>query len=332
MATSWPTSHWVEAHRERIGLALQVFPLETRSEPARHLLAAGQLAESLGFDACFFGDHPAWGLDCWLHMAALAVTTSRIRLGPNVACAGYRHPVLLARLAADLDNLSGGRLILGLGAGWDANEYANLGLPFPSVAARQAQLEETIQVLRGVWGEQPWSFAGRYVQTTAAQVRPGPLQRPAPPLMIAGGGERVTLRQVAQYADACQLAAFGMVSGAATAEGVRQKLAVLRQHCDATGRPYETVLRTHFTGWLILAEDAGALAAKVRAAVPEGLERRFNGPWSGFAIAATPAEAVAMYQELAAAGIQYFIIEILDAADTETIRILAERVMPALRR
>jgi hypothetical protein len=88
------------------------------------------LAEDLGFDAFFVGDHPAWALDPWLHLAALAVTTERIRLGVNVCCALYRHPVLTARLAADLDNLSNGRLILGLGNGWDANEFANLGLPF----------------------------------------------------------------------------------------------------------------------------------------------------------------------------------------------------------
>ncbi len=119
-----------------IGFGLQVFPVETRNDPTRALLAAGRLAEELGFDAFFFGDHPAWGLECWVHMAALATTTNRIRLGPNVICAGYRHPVLTARLAADLDNLSGGRLILGLGAGWDANEYANLGLPFLSAHER----------------------------------------------------------------------------------------------------------------------------------------------------------------------------------------------------
>jgi alkanesulfonate monooxygenase SsuD/methylene tetrahydromethanopterin reductase-like flavin-dependent oxidoreductase (luciferase family) len=119
-----------------IGFGLQVFPVETRNDPTRALLAPGRLAEELGFDAFFFGDHPAWGLDCWVHMAALATTTNGIRLGSNVVCAGYRHPVLTARLAADLDNLSGGRLILGLGAGWDANEYANLGLPFLSAHER----------------------------------------------------------------------------------------------------------------------------------------------------------------------------------------------------
>lgn len=90
MTGAWSTNPWVAAHQEQIGVALQVFPLETPSEPARHLLAAGQLAEALWFDAFLLGDHPAWGLDCWLHLGALAVTTRRIRLGPNVACAWSR--------------------------------------------------------------------------------------------------------------------------------------------------------------------------------------------------------------------------------------------------
>jgi alkanesulfonate monooxygenase SsuD/methylene tetrahydromethanopterin reductase-like flavin-dependent oxidoreductase (luciferase family) len=328
MIKSPPLAPWVARHSQQVGFGLQVFPTDTKGDPARALLAAGHLAEDLGFDAFFVGDHPAWGLDCWVHMAALAATTNRIRLGPNVACAGYRHPVLTARLAADLDNLSEGRLILGLGAGWDANEYANLGLPFLSARERQAALEEAILIMRGVWGEEPFSFHGRYFHTDNARVAPAPMQHPALPLLIAGGGERITLRQVAQYADACQLGSFGMISGGITPDDIRRKLAVLRGHCEALGRPFETVLRTHFTGWLILAEDEARLAAKIQHYFPEGVEQRFSGSWSGFAVAATPAQAIMMYQALAAAGIQYFIIETLDAADEETIRLLAEAVVP----
>lgn len=328
MGAAWPCHPWVEAHRDRVSFGLQVFPNDTASGPARQLLAAGRLAEALGFDAFFVGDHPGWGPDCWLHLAALAAQSTRIGLGPNVACAGYRHPVLTARLAADLDNLSDGRLILGLGAGWDGNEYANLGLPFPPIAERQAQLEEAITVIQGVWGAAPFTFHGRFVQCERARVTPPPVQQPGPPLLIAGGGERVTLRQVARYADACQLSSFGMVSGAATPAEIRHKLEVLRQHCEALGRPFETVLRTHFTGWLILAEDEPRLAAKVQRMIPEGLEQRFSGPWSGFAVAATLDQAVSTYRSLAEAGIQYFLVETLDAADEETIRLLAERVVP----
>src|SRR4051794_39402559 len=112
MSEHWPPSPWVEQWRDRVGFALHVFPIDTPGDKSRHLLAAGRLAEALGFDAFFVGDHPAWAPEAWVHLAALAVQTERIRLGLNVACALYRHPVLTARLAADVDNLSAGRLIL----------------------------------------------------------------------------------------------------------------------------------------------------------------------------------------------------------------------------
>ena len=327
-----PAHPWVEEHLNRVGFGLQVFPIDTKTDPGRHLLAAGQLAEKLGFDAFFTGDHPTWGLEGWMPLAALAVKTERIRLGSNVNCIFYRHPVMLARLAADLDQMSQGRLILGLGCGWDANEFANFGMPFPPVRERQAALEEAITIIRGVWGDEPFTFHGRYFQATGAQVMPLPLQRPSPPLLIAGGGERVTLRQVAQYADASSVGSFDMVSGEPTPEGIRHKLGVLRQHCEALGRPFDSMLRTHFTGWLILAENEAHLQAKLKRYFPEGLEQRFSGPWSGFALACTPEKAITYYQELVDVGIQYFIVQTLDAADEETIRLLAEQVMPAIRK
>jgi alkanesulfonate monooxygenase SsuD/methylene tetrahydromethanopterin reductase-like flavin-dependent oxidoreductase (luciferase family) len=332
MAINWTPSPWVVEHRDRVGFALQVFPLETREKPGRQLVAAGRLAETLGFDAFFVGDHPAWGLDPWIHLAALATATTRIRLGTNVLGIGYRHPLLTARLAADLDNLSDGRLILGVGCGWDANEYAAFGLPFPPVPERQAALEEALAIIRGAWGDAPFSCCGQHFSVADARISPPPTQRPSPPLLIGGGGERVTLRQVAQYADACSVSSFGLVSGSATADGIKRKLAALRHHCRECGRDDATILRTHFTGWLLLAVDEARLAAKVARYFPAGIGRRFGGPWSGFALAATPEQAIAHYRALVDAGIQYFIVESLDADDEETMRLLAERVVPHVRR
>jgi alkanesulfonate monooxygenase SsuD/methylene tetrahydromethanopterin reductase-like flavin-dependent oxidoreductase (luciferase family) len=322
---------WVTSFRDKIGFGLQVFPIENRDQPARHLLAAGRLAEELGFDSFWFGDHPAWALDCWLHMAALAVQTERIRLGVNVACAQYRHPVLTARAVADIDNLSDGRSILGLGVGWDENEFGNLGLPFLPAPERLAALEEAIAIIRGVWADEPFTFEGCYFQTRNARVTPPPRQRPGPAVLIAGGGERVTLRQVAQLGDACQISNFGMASGATTMGDVQRKLSVLDSHLAEVGRPAESVLRTHFTGWLILAEDEVRLEAKVRRMIPEGMDQRFSGPWRGYAVATTPGRAVEMYRELAAVGIQYFVVATLDATDAETIHLLAEEVVPKVQ-
>ena len=135
-------------------------------------------------------------------MAALAMRTDRIRTrGQRRLRAPTRNPVLRARLAADLDNLSNGRLILGLGIGWDENEFNNLGIPFPSVPERQAALDEAIAIMRGAWGPEPLSFKGRHFRTRDVLIRPAPRQQPGPPILIAGGGERVTLRQVAECGD-----------------------------------------------------------------------------------------------------------------------------------
>ncbi|HXF60780.1 MAG TPA: LLM class flavin-dependent oxidoreductase [Caldilineaceae bacterium] len=331
MEHQWTPSPWVVERRSRITFGVQIFPIGTPHEPSHQLLAAGRLVEQLGLDAFYVSDHPAWGLEPWLHLGALAVVTERVRLGCIVHCAHYRHPVLTARLAADLDNLSRGRLVLGLGAGWDANEFANLGLSFLSARERQAALEEAIAIIHGVWGDSPFSFDGRYFQTANTQVQPRPMQQPRPPLLIAGAGERVTLRQVAAHADACNFLGAVAFSGDDRVSGpddVRRKLAALAAHCERIGRPADTILCTHLTGWLMLAPTPAAVEAKVRHYVPEGLERRFTGAFANYVVAATPAQAIEHYQALAEAGVQHFVIASQDAADHETLHLLSEEVMP----
>src|SRR5215471_18403343 len=330
-ALEYQQSAWAQQFRDRPGFAVQVFPIDTPEDPARHLLEAARLAEELGLDAFFVGDHPAWALDPFVHLAAIAATTHRIRLGVNVCCALYRHPVMTARLAADVDNLSGGRLILGLGNGWDGNEFANLGLPFPPARDRQQALEEAITIMLGAWQEEPFSFEGKHFKCTGAHVSPEPIQRPSLPIMIAGGGERVTLRQVARYADACnifQVDPFGQGVNQVTPERVADKLSILGEHCAAIGRDYDTVLRTYGTGWTILAPDERSLEAKMARYFPDGLEQRYAGTWRHFVSGATPEQAVDQFRALRAAGVQYFIVETLDATDTETITLLAKEVAP----
>ncbi len=327
METQLPLFTWVEANRDRVGFGLQVFPLPDDPAPGARVLEAGRLAEELGFDAFFLGDHPAYAPECWLHLGVLASQTERIRLGSVVNCALYRHPVMTARLATDVDHLSGGRLILGLGIGWNAVEFAQLGLPFPSVPERQAALEEVIAIIRGVWGPQPFTYHGTYFHTDEERVAPPPVQRPGPPLLIAGAGERRTLRQVAQHADACNFGAGSATGGVRSPDDVRHKLAVLREHCHAVGRPFEDILRTHFTTWLILAEDEASAQAKLNRYYPEGVpaDKRETR------IAGTPDTVLPYFQALADAGIQYFVVQSLDAADEETFRLLAQEVAPRVR-
>ena len=321
------SSHpWVREFRDRIGWGLQAFALPTDPDPAPRIMAAGRLADELGFDAFFLGDHPAYAPEAWLHLGALAVQTTRVRLGSVVLCAGYRPPVLTARLAADLDNLCSGRAILGLGHGWNATEFAQLGLPFPSVPERQAALAETVEIIRGVWGSRPFSFHGRYHNTEQEQILPSPVQRPSPPLLLAGAGERTALKLVARYADACNFGPGHATGLARTGDAVRHKNAVLDQYCIDVGRDPGAVLRTHFTSWLMLAPTDAAARAKLDHYYPEGIneEQRFSR------VVGTPPQVAAYYQALVDAGMEYFVVQTLDAADTETIELLAREVIPAV--
>jgi alkanesulfonate monooxygenase SsuD/methylene tetrahydromethanopterin reductase-like flavin-dependent oxidoreductase (luciferase family) len=309
----WRPSPWVLERRGRISFQVQPFPALDDPAPTERALAAARLAEELGFDAVSFGDHPLF-LDCWVWLAAVAATTRRIRLGPGVACAAYRPPRATARLATDLDRLSGGRLVLGLGAGWTAVEFEALGVPFASAAERGAKLAETLAVLTDLWGPAPVSVVGEDYT---------PRQRPRPPILVAGGGERVTLRLVARYADACNIGAGPAAGGAGTPEAVAAKLAVLRGHCAAIGRPYDHVLRTHFTGSLVLARDEAGVRAKRERYAGD----RFIRPEHVL----TPTAAVAAFQALADVGIEYFLVQSFDAGDEETLRLLAEDVAPRVR-
>lgn len=318
---------WVREFRNRVGWGLQAFALSDDPDPVPRMMAAGRLAEELGFDAFFIGDHPAYAPEAWLHLGALAVQTTRIRLGSIVLCAGYRPPVLTARLAADLDNLSDGRFILGLGHGWNAAEFAQLGLPFPSVPDRQAAMAETIEIIRGVWGAEPFTYHGAYHTTELERILPLPRQVPGPPLVLAGAGERTALRLVARYADACNFGPGHATGLARTAEDVRHKNAVLDRYCQEIGRDPRSILRTHFTSWLMLAPTAAAARAKRDRYYPHGLseEQRFSR------VVGDPEAVARYYQSLVDAGMDYFVVQLLDAADTETIELLAREVAPNVR-
>jgi alkanesulfonate monooxygenase SsuD/methylene tetrahydromethanopterin reductase-like flavin-dependent oxidoreductase (luciferase family) len=325
--TQAPLLPWVEQFRDKVGFGIEAFAWADDSSPSRSVIAAGQLVDELGYDAFFIGDHPGYATEAWIHLAAVAMTTSRVRLGSVVNCASYRHPAMLARLAADLDHISGGRLMLGLGIGWNAEEFAQLGIPFLSVRERQEALVETIVIVRGLWGPEPFTFQGKHYSTSKGHVVPPPLQQPGPPLLIAGSGEETTFRQVAKYADACNFGAGRNVGIVRGDEEIRQKLAVLRQRCDEIGRPYNQILKTHFTTWLILGDTDQEAQEKLIRYYPDGL----NEDQKITRIAGSPTRVIPYFQSLVDAGMQYFVIQILDARDTQTIELLAKEVAPHIK-
>ncbi|MFI1920779.1 MULTISPECIES: LLM class F420-dependent oxidoreductase [unclassified Streptomyces] len=234
--------------------------------PGAELAAAGAAAEAAGvsrlsvmdhyFQMEFNGGAEAPMLEAYTTLAFLAAHTSTIRLGALVTGVTYRHPGLLAKIVTTLDVLSGGRASLGIGAAWYDREHEGLGVAFPSTAERFERLEETLRICLRMWDPQDnGPFEGAHYRLAETLCVPAPVSSPRPEILIGGGGERKTLRLVARYADACNL----FVS---TPEEVRHKLDVLRGHCEAERRDYDTVLKTiTYSG---VAADEGDLDGLLR--------------------------------------------------------------------
>jgi alkanesulfonate monooxygenase SsuD/methylene tetrahydromethanopterin reductase-like flavin-dependent oxidoreductase (luciferase family) len=317
---SKPAHPWVAAGVGRTRFAIGPVFLSEWSE----ILAFVQRAEALGFDACWANDHPNRLMDCWTTLSALALATERIRLITLVSCVYYRTPYLLARQAADVDRLSGGRLVLGIGSGWDKAEFAEMCIPLPSTAIRQETMEETLQIVQGLWRGEPFTFEGKHRQVKEAVLRVLPVQQPYVPILIAGGGENVTLRQVARYADMSNFAPHESAGSAFGISDVHRKLGRLREYCSEIGRPYDSIVRSHYTPLLTLAPDEGKLAAKKKKArIPDAELRTVP-------MFATPEQAIKHYQALSDAGIQFFFC-LVNGRDDETIHLLAEVVIPAIK-
>jgi alkanesulfonate monooxygenase SsuD/methylene tetrahydromethanopterin reductase-like flavin-dependent oxidoreductase (luciferase family) len=314
-----PVHPWVAEGARRLRFAIcGMFA----SKPA-DIIKAAQRAESLGFDAYWANDHPNRSMDCWGQLTMLAMATEKIRLISLVSCIYYRTPFLLARQAGDVDRVSGGRLVLGLGVGDDVPEFSEMCLDFPPLKERQEALEETVAVVRGLWRGERFSFEGKHFRVREAAVRQVPVQEPYVPVLIGGGGERVTLRQVARLADVSNFAPHEWSGSAFQVSDVRRKYEALRRHCQDVGRPYDSVLRTHYTPLLTLAEDDTSLERKRAAArIPDASLHQE-------VVFATPTRAVRHYQALADAGVQYFLASI-NFEDEETVRLFAEEVVPAV--
>src|SRR5438034_3539889 len=175
-------------------------------------------------------------LESWSTLSALAALVPRIRVGTIVLGNTYRHPAVVAKMAAQVDIISGGRLLLGLGAGWQENEHQAYGIPFYTMRERLDRLDEACQVMKSLWTQHRSQFKGRYYQLSDAPLEPKPVQTPHPELMIGGGGERVTLRIVAKHADHWNVWGGPKV--------LARKTKVLEEHCAKAGRDPGTIARS----------------------------------------------------------------------------------------
>jgi F420-dependent oxidoreductase-like protein len=250
-------------------------------------------------------------LEGWTVLAALAAVTSRIRLATLCTAVGYRNPAHLAKIAASVDLISRGRLTLGIGAGIFEDEYRQYGWEFPPLpATRIRQMEEAVQVILKMWTEKRTTFHGRYFQVEGAILEPKPAQKPRPPVMIAGSGEQMTLRAVARLADACNIVDGDVAE-------IRHKFDVLRRHCDAVGRDYDTIEKTRIQPWLLGRNDAAVAAKRERLAA--------RGPLRGFV--GTVFEAIDLIGQYQDAGVD-LMINAHRQNDAETRELFASDVMP----
>ena len=233
------------------------------SKPWDQVLAVAQHAAETGWDGVYVADHfmpnaadvsgPV--MECWSAMAALAAAVPRVRLGTLVCGNTYRHPAVLAKIAAAVDVISDGRLVLGLGAGWQENEHAAYGIPFHTVGERLSMLDEACAVVTGLLRNERTTFDGRWYQLADAPCEPKPVNERLP-LLIGGGGEKVTLRIAAQWADEWNV--WG------TPEIVRHKAAVLDEHCQRLSRDPAAIARS--TQALLFLSDDQAWLDKRRSA------------------------------------------------------------------
>jgi F420-dependent oxidoreductase-like protein len=295
--------------------AIQTPQYRTDSES---LLAVWQAAERLGFRSAWLMDHlypilapPAEPmLEAWTTLAALAARTTTIRIGVLVSANTFRHPAVLARMAATIDQLSHGRLEVGLGAAWCREEHVENGLPFPPLRERLDRLDEACSVLRALWTEPAVTFAGQHYALDGARCAPKPLQARLP-LLLGGQGERRALRIVAKHADRWN------ASGAAGA--LAAKAAILRAHCAAIGRDPAAIALTVRNDFLL--SDDGALTDKrvARLARFAGVPADELRPrvWIGGA-----AEIVERLRAFAAAGFDECILALDPPYDATAIAML----------
>ncbi len=232
----------------RIGLQIPSFTYPSSPALRDILKDIVQTADEGGFYSVWVMDHhfqiefagPPENemLEAYSTLSYFAGLTEKVKLGALVTGVVYRYPGILAKTVSTLDVLSGGRAYLGIGAAWFDREARGLGVPFPEVKERFERLEETLQIILQMWSDNVGAYNGKHYQLAETLNSPQPITKPHPPIMIGGTGEKKTLRMVAQYGDACNL--FDGMGW----DRVAQKLDVLKQHCEALGRPYEEIEKT----------------------------------------------------------------------------------------
>jgi probable F420-dependent oxidoreductase len=288
--------------------------------------------ERLGFDSIWTNDHlypyegPVSGpfYDAWTPLCALATVTSKIRLGPFVLVDSFRYPSIVAKETSALDQVSGGRVEVGLGAGWWKEEFDAYGIPFIDAETRIAALREGIQIIKKMWTEEKTTFRGKYHSVESVYNNPKPVQKPHPPLWVAGADRRV-MKVAAEFADVWDLGFYP----SNTPEGYRKKVKALERCCRDIGRNPDGLCKS-WHGEIVIAGTESELRRRVaQLRTAGGLQA--GEPIDVARIIGTPDQCAKQIERLAEYGASYIMIRFDEMEKIEPLKLFAEEVMPRFR-
>jgi F420-dependent oxidoreductase-like protein len=283
--------------------------------------------ERLGYHSVWLDDHLMYKnssiLECWTTLSALSAVTHRIRLGTMVTCNTFRNPALLAKMAATVDVISGGRLEFAIGAGVQEDEHIAYGLSFPKPSVRIGRLGEAVEVIKKLWTEQKASYKGKYYSISEAVCEPKPLQKPHPPITIAGAGEKLTMRIAARHADRFD---WGYLPSMAV---YKHKLEILKRHCAEVGRNFEAIERSCWPGaQVFVASDRKAVEKKLALRKPADMSLE---DFEKICLAGTPDECARAIRAYADLGVTFFMLFFGDLPSMDGLRLFAETVAETLK-
>ena len=306
-----------------------VTPIQTGVD-FEHIRKIVLTCEQLGYDSVWLNDHfftspyfyplpppSAPYYECWVTLSALATVTKKIRLGTLCTNVSFRNPALLAKMAACLDVITGGRLELALGAGWFREEHAAYGIPFPRISERAEMLKEAVKIIRGMWSEEKFSYEGKHYAVEDAYCSPKPLQKPHPPICVGARGSRTMLRVVAECAD------HWNIQTPITPKKYQRKVQILERYCQEIQREPKTITRSLWAGTIIGKDekDYARVVQELKPSHPSYLEGR---------IAGTPEQCIQTIRQYVTLGVTTFILY-FTANELPSLKTFARHVLPAFR-
>ncbi|MHA1713786.1 MAG: LLM class F420-dependent oxidoreductase [Candidatus Ranarchaeia archaeon] len=286
-------------------------------------------AEKAGFDSIWTIDHlepipdpslPHPVFECWTSLSAIARETKTIRLGQAVTCICFRNPALLAKMAATVDVLSHGRLELGLGAGWYAQEFKAYGYDFAEPKVRLRRLREGVEIIKQLWASDKVTYNGKHYRVEDAHSYPKPIQKPYPPITIGGSGEKVTLRIVAEHANRSNFQDLPPIYA--------KKLDVLKKHCEAIGRDFNSIEKSYLRNFIVGKTQSDAEKKMKKAFLPGDTMENFKlfNTWGD------PSTIIEHFREYRKLGVSYMMVYLPNIVDdSDAIQLFSDEVIPGVK-